>query len=167
MPPGLELDPVTGWYYGYIPDQGVTEVDYSFNIVAYQDEFVGSITCSATAFGTPNSTTGVAILQDLPIFSIATDDGICAGFVVRSGSEAMKDEVPSCHLYLKELRSTLIGNGVLQQASSGYVFTQDYVFNSPSTAAGVVQGRNANGRVEWKTKDGRTLRELQEAETNS
>jgi hypothetical protein len=75
--------------------------------------------------------------------------------------------VPSCHLYLKELRSTLIGNGVLQQSSSGYVFTQDYVFNSPSTAAGVVQGRSANGRVEWKTKDGRTLRELQEAETNS
>lgn len=87
------------------------------------------------------------------------------GFVVRSGSGAMKDEVPSCHLYLKELRSTLIGNGVLQQSSSGYVFTQDYVFNSPSTAAGVVQGRSANGRVEWKTKDGRTLRELQEAET--
>jgi hypothetical protein len=52
LPPGLELDPVTGWYYGYIPDQGVTEIDYSFNIVAYQDEFVGSITCSATAFGT-------------------------------------------------------------------------------------------------------------------
>jgi hypothetical protein len=52
LPPGLELDPVTGWYYGYIPDQGVTEVDYSFNIVAYQDEFVGSIACTATTFGT-------------------------------------------------------------------------------------------------------------------
>jgi hypothetical protein len=52
LPPGLELDPVTGWYYGYIPDQGVTEIDYSFNIVVYQDEFVGSITCTATTFGT-------------------------------------------------------------------------------------------------------------------
>lgn len=52
LPPGLELDPVTGWYYGYIPDQGVTEVDYSFNIVVYQDEFVGSISCTATTFGT-------------------------------------------------------------------------------------------------------------------
>jgi hypothetical protein len=52
LPPGLELDPGTGWYYGYIPDQGVTEVDYSFNIVAYQDEFVGSINCTATTFGT-------------------------------------------------------------------------------------------------------------------
>ena len=52
MPPGLELDPVTGWYYGYIPDQGVTEIDYSFNIVVYQDEFVGSVACTSTTFGT-------------------------------------------------------------------------------------------------------------------
>jgi hypothetical protein len=52
LPPGLELDPVTGWYYGYIPDQGITEIDYSFNIVAYQDEFVGSFTCTATTSGT-------------------------------------------------------------------------------------------------------------------
>jgi len=44
---------VTGWYYGYVPDQGVTEVDYSFNIVTYQDEFVGTpIVCTATTFGT-------------------------------------------------------------------------------------------------------------------
>lgn len=53
LPPGLDLDPVTGWYYGYVPDQGVTEVDYSFNIVAYQDEFVGTpIECTDTTFGT-------------------------------------------------------------------------------------------------------------------
>jgi hypothetical protein len=53
LPPGLELDPVTGWYYGYVPDQGVTEVDYSFNIVTYQDEFVGTpLVCTATTFGT-------------------------------------------------------------------------------------------------------------------
>ena len=52
LPPGLELDPVTGWYYGYIPNQGITEIDYSFNIVAYQDEFVGNIICSATTSGT-------------------------------------------------------------------------------------------------------------------
>lgn len=32
LPPGLTLDPESGWYYGYIPDQGVTEIEYSFNI---------------------------------------------------------------------------------------------------------------------------------------
>ena len=53
LPPGLELDPVTGWYYGYVPDVGVTEVEYSFNIVVYEADFAGTpIVCTATVFGT-------------------------------------------------------------------------------------------------------------------
>jgi hypothetical protein len=32
---------------------------------------------------------------------------------------------------------------------------------------GVIQGRAANGHVDWKTKDGRTLRELQDSEAGS
>jgi len=86
------------------------------------------------------------------------------GFVVLAGSGAVKNEVPSCHAYLKELRSALISNCVLQPTNEHYVFAQDYVFPSPSTAAGVVQGRAANGRVDWKTKGCKTLKELQEAE---
>ena len=38
--PGLTLDPASGWYYGYIPDQGTTETEYSFNIVVYQNEYI-------------------------------------------------------------------------------------------------------------------------------
>lgn len=38
LPPGLTLDPTTGWYYGYIPDQGLLEVTYSFNIQVSQTE---------------------------------------------------------------------------------------------------------------------------------
>jgi hypothetical protein len=53
LPPGLTLDPNSGWLYGYIPDQGITEVDYSFNIVTYEADFVGSpIDCTNTTFGT-------------------------------------------------------------------------------------------------------------------
>ena len=89
------------------------------------------------------------------------------GFVVRGGSGAVKTEVPSCHAYLKELRAALLANGVLKFAGDGFIFTQDYIFPSPSTAAGVVQGRSANGRVDWKTKDGKTLKDLQEGATNS
>lgn len=52
-PPGLELDPASGWYYGFIPDQGVTELQYSFNITVYQESFVGTaINCTATTSGT-------------------------------------------------------------------------------------------------------------------
>ncbi len=89
------------------------------------------------------------------------------GFVVRAGSGAVKGEVPSCDAYLKELRAALISNGVFQGSGDGYTFAQDYVFASPSTAAGVVLGRTANGRTEWKTKDGTTLKQIQEAEAVS
>ena len=36
LPPGLSLDPVTGWLYGYIPFGGVMSTDYSFNIQVYE-----------------------------------------------------------------------------------------------------------------------------------
>jgi hypothetical protein len=38
LPPGLTLDPASGWLYGFIPDQGLTEVTYSFNIQVSQTD---------------------------------------------------------------------------------------------------------------------------------
>lgn len=32
LPPGLAIEPTTGWFYGYIPDQGLTEVTYTFGL---------------------------------------------------------------------------------------------------------------------------------------
>jgi hypothetical protein len=92
------------------------------------------------------------------------------GFVVRAGSQAVADTVPSMALHVRgmyDLRQELIGNGVLVMQGGLYHFTQDYSFSSPSTAAAVVLGRSANGRIEWKAADGRTLKELQEAEAHS
>lgn len=82
LPPGLTLDPVSGWYYGYIPDQGVTEVDYSFNIVTYQSDYIGSpITCTATTFGTNiitcNSTSQIGAGQPI-VFTGTSFGGITA-----------------------------------------------------------------------------------------
>ena len=89
------------------------------------------------------------------------------GFVVRAGSQAVKDEVASIHAYLVDLRKSLLTQGVLEPAGAGYRLTQDYTFNSPSTAAGVLLGRSSNGRVEWKDAKGRTLKEIQEAEASA
>ncbi|MBY0412187.1 MAG: GIY-YIG nuclease family protein [Burkholderiaceae bacterium] len=89
------------------------------------------------------------------------------GFVVRAGSQAVAGTAPSMAQHVRgmfDLRQELISNGVLALQGGLYQFTQDYSFSSPSTAAAVVLGRSANGRVEWKTVDGRTLKELQEAE---
>jgi hypothetical protein len=92
------------------------------------------------------------------------------GFVVKAGSEAVAETAPSMEQYVHgmyELRQQLIGNGVLAAQGDRYLFTQDYVFSSPSTAAAVVLGRSANGRVEWKDKTGRTLKELQTQEAGT
>lgn len=81
-PPGLELDPETGWYYGYILDQGATSVTYSFNIVPYQDGFIGDpIVCTGTVAGTNvivcNSTAQIRTGQPI-VFTGASVGGIIA-----------------------------------------------------------------------------------------
>jgi hypothetical protein len=33
LPPGLTLDPISGWMYGYVPFEGILSNEYSFNLV--------------------------------------------------------------------------------------------------------------------------------------
>ncbi|QJT08300.1 GIY-YIG nuclease family protein [Oceanidesulfovibrio marinus] len=89
------------------------------------------------------------------------------GFVVRKGSHAVVEEVPSIHQYGTSLRSDLVEKEVLSLEGNHYTFTQDYTFKSPSTAAIVVLGRSANGRTEWRDKNGKTLKEIQEETTRN
>jgi hypothetical protein len=89
------------------------------------------------------------------------------GFVVRAGSQAVKEEVVSIHPYMKEIRAELIRQGVFVDRGNLYELAQDYTFGSPSTAAGVLLGRTANGRIEWKTADGRTLKSIQDAQVGA
>jgi hypothetical protein len=92
------------------------------------------------------------------------------GFVVKAGSQAVTESVPSMQEHVRgmfDIRQELIGNGVMVLVNGLYQFTQDFTFSSPSTAAAVVLGRSANGRIEWKSAQGRTLKELQEAEAGA
>lgn len=84
------------------------------------------------------------------------------GFVVREGSQAVKGAVPSMetHTY-STLRNLLIENGVLTDSGTHLTVSQDYIFDSPSAAAAALLGRSANGRTEWRTVEGVTLKELQ------
>jgi hypothetical protein len=52
---------------------------------------------------------------------------------------------------------------VLLQDGQHLRLTKTHVFESPSTAAGVLLGRSANGRIEWRDAADRTLKELQNA----
>ena len=60
----------------------------------------------------------------------------------------------------------MIDKGLFVKEGDHLRLTEDYVFLAPSTAAMVMLGRTANGRVEWKTTDGQTLKELQTLDTS-
>jgi hypothetical protein len=60
------------------------------------------------------------------------------------------------------LRKQLVGDGTLVEKDGFLTFTKNSEFSSPSAAAAVVHGGGANGLTEWKTKDGVTLKELDE-----
>ncbi|HRM45377.1 MAG: GIY-YIG nuclease family protein [Flavobacterium sp.] len=83
------------------------------------------------------------------------------GFVVLKGSKAASTIVNSMTPSFVKLRQKLIDEGVLVNKIEYFEFSDDYIFSSPSTAAVMVMGRNANGLSEWKLKDGKTLKEFE------
>lgn len=81
-----------------------------------------------------------------------------SGFVVLAGSVGRKDNVPSiAGTSDANFRDKLVTNGVMKAESDTVVFLKDHEFRSPSMAAVAVLGRTANGWLEWKDKDGKTL----------
>ena len=86
--------------------------------------------------------------------------------MVRKGSHAVKREVDSIQDWMRDLRKSFLEQGLFIDKGEVFELVQDYVFNSPSTAAGAMLGRSANGRVEWKDKDTRTLKTLQDEEVS-
>ena len=83
------------------------------------------------------------------------------GFVVFKGSKATSSVVSSISPNIVSLRRKLMGEGVLLDRSEFLEFADDCVFSSPSTAAAVVMGRNANGLIEWKNQLGKTLKDYE------
>lgn len=77
------------------------------------------------------------------------------GFVVLKGSVLSSQPVTSCSASIRGLRQSYahkVDNNVLQE---------DILFTSPSAAASYVAYNSSNGRIAWKTKDGITLKELE------
>ncbi len=80
---------------------------------------------------------------------------------VLKSSTASLEETPSfqTHPY-KKLKDELVSMKRLIAHDSTLVFTDDYVFDSPSAACSVVLGRSASGPLEWKTIEGISLKEI-------
>ena len=76
------------------------------------------------------------------------------GFVVLKGSLISPIEDDNIPALVREQRKKA-------QVSEKHELLEDKLFNSPSYAAMFVVGKSANGLTSWKTKDGKTLKDLE------
>ncbi|MBI9082487.1 MAG: GIY-YIG nuclease family protein [Desulfobacterales bacterium] len=86
------------------------------------------------------------------------------GFVVLKGSEAVLEERPSTqkYQYAANLRAGLRSDGVVEEKNDRLVFLADHEFSSPSAAAAVIHGGQANGLTAWKDSKGVSLKQKEE-----
>ena len=80
------------------------------------------------------------------------------GFVVLEGSQIEVIDSNVIPISLQKLRKELIDTNVIKDG----ILQEKQLFSSPSYAAAFVLGMNTNGRIDWKNKDGKTLKELEE-----
>lgn len=83
------------------------------------------------------------------------------GMIVLEYSQVAKEEVPSIHEYLHNLRAEKIQEHVISDKGDYFEVQKKVTFSSLSTAAGFVMGRSANGWNEWKSSDGKTIDEIE------
>lgn len=79
-------------------------------------------------------------------------------FVLLAGSILALNPVSSMLPGSIKKRQEFIADNCIEEAN-GYRLTKDVVFNSPSQAAIITEGRNTNGWVDWKDEDKKTLDE--------
>ena len=79
------------------------------------------------------------------------------GFVVLQGSRIAVEDDDTIPVVLKQQRRKVsVIDGVLQE---------DVLFSSPSYAAMFVIGKSANGLISWKDETGRSLKDIENSET--
>ncbi len=83
------------------------------------------------------------------------------GFVVLKDSEIASYTVDSYPDGWNNSRQELIDNGTIIEKNGKLIFSNDYLFNSPSAAAAIVMGRSANGLMEWKNNKGKSLKDME------
>lgn len=84
------------------------------------------------------------------------------GFVVLKGSTAVAKTRPSARDWVTTIRQQLKEEGALAVKDALFFFTKDIEFSSPSAAAAAIRGGNTNGLTAWRTKEGVTLKQLDE-----
>lgn len=94
----------------------------------------------------------------------ATGKQTDSGFVGLKGSKAVLKERPSTqkYQYAANLRTSLLKDGVIEERLGKYLFVSDFEFSSPSAAAAVIHGGQANGLTSWRDSKGISLKQKEE-----
>lgn len=138
---------------------------------AEMDVFFGRVAQLLPLLGCDLLNSGRASLQKTPLvcrikslraYGYRTADG----FLVLKNSEAALQVRPSVAVHaawMIGLRNQMIAEGNLVPRGDRLVFAEDVEFSSPSRAASVIRGGNANGQTEWQDEHGITLKDLETA----
>ena len=81
------------------------------------------------------------------------------GFVVLAGSQIEETDADSIPDTIKKLRARCRKNNEIKDG----VLTKNYLFKSPSYAASFILGMTTNGKTDWKTADGVSLKTREES----
>ncbi len=84
------------------------------------------------------------------------------GFVLKKGSQFSKVTSGSMPARLLDVRNSLISQGILKDVGDKLISEEDILMNSSSYAVALVAGTNRSGPQSWLSKDGATLKLLEE-----
>ncbi len=90
------------------------------------------------------------------------------GFLVYRGSTVSVEMSEYVRKRDERIISSLLESGHIKKISEKlYKFEKDYLLNSPSAASDLIVGHSSNGWDYWKTKQGKTLKEIEKEKLKS
>lgn len=138
--------------------------------IAEMEEFLENLKLLLSALGYP-------ILQEViskeqkntsdPLFICKGKEALATGRMTNEGFVVYKDSTATASISSaviernqRVIEKLISHNYITKQNDSLYVFTKDYVFNSPSAASDIILGNSTSGWKKWKSENGATLEEI-------
>lgn len=84
------------------------------------------------------------------------------GLLLRAQSKIRKQGTAAMPKNIRKKVEEFAASNLLTEDGASYVLTRDHLFSSASSAAAFVLGRSANGLMEWKTPEGKTIKDLEQ-----
>lgn len=98
-------------------------------------------------------------VNNLTAYGSVTDEG----FVLKKGSQVSRTNTDSAATRVIKTKEQLLADGRLAQEGDHLVLQEDFLLSSSSYAAVMVAGTSRSGPQSWTTRDGRTLKSLEDA----